>query len=67
MMELRCILTVYGALGDNPAVTIIPTSLSKQIKALENELYTKLFDRTTRQISLTPAGMELSLHAKRMV
>lgn len=43
------------------------SSLSKHIKALENELSVSLFNRNTRSISLTLAGMELSVHAKKIM
>lgn len=43
------------------------SSLSKQIKAIENELSVTLFNRNTRNITLTNAGMEFSIHAKRIV
>lgn len=46
---------------------ISQSSLSKQIKALEIELDTKLFDRNTRNISLTLAGEEFSIYAKKFV
>ena len=43
---------------------ISQSSLSKQIKALENELDTILFDRTTRNITLTDTGKEFLIYAK---
>lgn len=35
---------------------VAQTAISYSIKALENELGTKLFERTTKKVSLTPAG-----------
>lgn len=43
---------------------ISQSSLSKQIKALEHELNTLLFNRTTRSINLTDAGREFLVHSK---
>lgn len=38
--------------------TVQPT-VSRHISDLENELQTKLFDRTTHQVDLTPSGERL--------
>lgn len=38
---------------------VTPTAVSKAIKLLERELDTRLFNRTTRSVSLTEAGMQL--------
>lgn len=46
---------------------ISQSSLSKQIKALENELDTILFDRTTRNITLTDTGKEFLIYAKNSI
>ncbi|WP_316301238.1 LysR family transcriptional regulator [Clostridium butyricum] len=43
------------------------SSLSKQIKALENELNTILFDRNTRNLSLTPSGEEFLMYAQKTI
>ena len=40
-------------------------SLSQQIRALERELGTALFERTSRRVRLTPAGESLLPHARR--
>jgi DNA-binding transcriptional LysR family regulator len=42
------------------------SAVSQQIKALETELSAPLFDRTGRQISLTPAGEVLKPYAERL-
>lgn len=39
-------------------------ALSKNLKAMEACLGFRLFDRTTRSMSLTPAGAELLVHAR---
>ena len=46
---------------------ISQSSLSKQIKALEHELDTLLFNRTTRSINLTDAGKEFLIHSKKII
>jgi len=48
-------------------INISQSSLSQQINKLENELGIKLFERTTRNVHLTPAGDEFVLHAKRIM
>lgn len=46
---------------------ISQSSLSKQIKSLEIELDTSLFNRTTRNISLSESGKEFFIHAKKLL
>jgi DNA-binding transcriptional LysR family regulator len=41
--------------------------LSRTVRALENELAASLFVRTTRRVTLTPAGSALVEHARAMV
>lgn len=43
------------------------TALSHRMKKLEDDLGLKLFTRTTRQLALTPAGLELLPKARRMI
>jgi LysR family hydrogen peroxide-inducible transcriptional activator len=42
-------------------------SLSQQIMKLEDELGERLFERTKREVALTPAGDLLQLHAERVL
>ena len=42
-------------------------SLSQQIMKLEDELGERLFERTKREVSLTPAGDLLRVHAERVL
>lgn len=46
---------------------ISQSSLSKQIKSLEIELDTSLFNRTTRNINLSESGKEFLIHATRLL
>ena len=48
-------------------VCVTPSSLSQQIKKLEEELGVVLFGRTTRSVHLTPAGLEFLEHAKKIM
>ena len=43
------------------------TALSHRMKKLEDDLGIKLLARTTRQVSLTPAGQELLPRARRII
>jgi DNA-binding transcriptional LysR family regulator len=43
------------------------TAVSHRMRRLEDELGVKLFDRTTRELSLTKAGLDLMEKAKRIV
>ncbi|ADK82475.1 LysR family transcriptional regulator [Sediminispirochaeta smaragdinae] len=70
IQQLRLFLAVKKYMNFSVAADesyISQSSLSKHIKSLECELYVTLFDRTTRKISLTQAGLELSIHAEKIV
>ncbi|WP_044530821.1 LysR family transcriptional regulator, partial [Herbaspirillum sp. B65] len=43
---------------------ITPPALSRRIENLEQALQERLFDRTTRRVSLTPAGELFLVHAQ---
>src|SRR5690625_7249931 len=49
------------------AVSVSQPALSQQIRALEEELGTPLFDRLTTGIELTTAGQVLRSHAERIL
>lgn len=46
---------------------VVPSVLSKQIAALETDLQFKLFNRTTRRVSLTEHGTRYYDHCKRLL
>jgi DNA-binding transcriptional LysR family regulator len=69
-MEIRQ-LQLFIALAEEGSFTkaahrmnIVQSGLSISIKALEQELGTLLFDRTTRKVMLTPAGGLFLQHAR---
>jgi LysR family glycine cleavage system transcriptional activator len=47
------------------AVALTPAALGQRIKQLEDQLGTPLFQRTTRRVMLTSAGLALLPHARR--
>lgn len=49
------------------AVNLAPSSVSEQIQALENELDTALFDRSRRDLRLTPAGERFLDYARELL
>jgi DNA-binding transcriptional LysR family regulator len=49
------------------ALGLSKSNVSQQITTMENGIGAKLFDRTQKPISLTPAGQALSLHAHRIL
>ncbi|MFN8466699.1 MAG: LysR family transcriptional regulator [Caldilineaceae bacterium] len=65
--QVQCVLAVAEAGSFSAAAEdlyISQSSLSKLIIALEKELGVRLFDRTHRQITLTPAGDAFLPHAR---
>ncbi|CTQ63364.1 LysR family transcriptional regulator [Roseibium album] len=68
--QLRCFLSVADTLHFGRAaqsMDMLPASLGRQIKILENQLDTKLFFRTTRNVSLTAAGSAILEDARSLV
>jgi DNA-binding transcriptional LysR family regulator len=49
------------------AVHLSPTAFSERIRALEERLETRLFERTTRRVRLTAAGARLLPQARRVL
>ncbi|MGI5912238.1 MAG: LysR family transcriptional regulator [Syntrophomonadaceae bacterium] len=72
-MELRQLeyaLSVAKNMSFTRAATeicVTPSSLTQQIKKLEEELGVRLFKRTTRKIYLTPAGVEFVQKAEKVL
>jgi len=70
IMQLRCFLSVAEYLSFSRAaeqLNMTQPSITHQISALEDELGSKLFVRTTRIVRLTNAGLIFQEDAKRMV
>lgn len=70
LKQLQCFLAVaeQGHFGKAAAsLNMTQSPLSRQIQNLENSLKVKLFDRTTRAVSLTPSGRVFFSEAARIV
>jgi DNA-binding transcriptional LysR family regulator len=68
--QLKYVLTVAKHQNFSRAaneVCVTPSSLSQQIKKLEDELGVVLFGRTTRSVHLTPAGIEFVENARKIM
>jgi DNA-binding transcriptional LysR family regulator len=48
-------------------INVSQSSLSQQVNKLESELGVRLFDRTTRKVKLTPAGVDFVRHANNVL
>ncbi len=62
LKQLRCFLAVAEELGFGRAahrLNMLPSALGRHVRLLEEELGAPLFLRTTRHVSLTPAGAAL--------
>ena len=46
---------------------VAQSALSHQVAALESELGARLFDRTSRRVTLTSAGEDFVLHAREVL
>ncbi|GGH41715.1 DNA-binding transcriptional regulator, LysR family [Cribrihabitans marinus] len=68
--QIRCFLAVADSLHFGRAaqsLDMLPASLSRQIRLLEDKLETRLFLRTTRSVSLTEAGASILEEARALV
>lgn len=68
--QLRCFLAVADQLHFGRAaqsLDMLPASLGRQIRILEERLETRLFLRTTRTVSLTEAGAAIVEDARALV
>lgn len=67
-------LTVFTHVAESPSLTrgarrahLSPAAVSARIKALEEQLGTKLFYRDSRGVMLTPSGIKLLAHARKIL
>lgn len=61
-LQLRCFLAAADKLHFGRAaqsLDMLPASFGRQIRLLEDQLGTRLFERTTRRVTLSPAGAEI--------
>lgn len=68
--SLRCFIAAAELLNFRAAaerVHLSPAAFSERIRALEGLLEARLFERTTRQVVLTAAGMRLKMQAERVL
>jgi len=68
--SLRCFVAVAEALRFRAAarrVGLSPAALSDRVRLLEEELGVRLFDRTTRRVLPTDAGLRLLPHARALL
>ncbi len=68
--QLRCFIAVADELHFGRAAELLalaPPALSRQIRTLESELGVALLIRTTRQVSLTRAGLVLLEEARAII
>lgn len=55
----------FGAAAD--ALAVSQPNLSKQLSTMEEEMGTRLFERTSRRVALTPAGRAVLSRARRIL
>ncbi|WP_336646842.1 LysR family transcriptional regulator [Microbacterium sp. USHLN186] len=70
LVQLECFIAVAEELHFGAAATRLKMTqppLSRQIQQLERELSTRLFDRTSRRVTLTHAGRALLPNARRLI
>ncbi|ASP35900.1 LysR substrate-binding domain-containing protein [Labrenzia sp. VG12] len=70
LRQLKCFITVADTLHFGRAaqkLDILPASLGRQIKMLEDSLGSRLLTRTTRSVALTQAGSDLLEDARDIV
>ena len=70
LFQLKCFVNVVDQRSFTKAAFEVSSSqsaLSKQISKLEDELNVRLFDRSRRVVTLTPAGREFEPHARKLL
>lgn len=68
--QLRALLAVVDAgtfTGAADLLGVSQASVSRTVAALERALGTRVLQRTTREVSLTPVGAQVARHARRVV
>lgn len=68
--QLECFLAVASSLSFTKAaenLNVTQTTITNQIKSLENELRIKLFNRSTRMVEITSAGHDFISDAESML
>ncbi|MEW5734239.1 MAG: LysR family transcriptional regulator, partial [Thermodesulfobacteriota bacterium] len=68
--QLKTFRTVATLMNFNKAAELLhyaQSSVSAQVKALENELGVLLFERTGKKIRLTPSGEKMLLYAHKLL
>jgi LysR family transcriptional regulator, glycine cleavage system transcriptional activator len=68
--SLRCFEAAARELSFRAAaerVHLSPAAFGERIKRLEDQLSSRLFERTTRKVTLTPAGQRLFTQARRVL
>ncbi|MFD1486079.1 LysR family transcriptional regulator [Lacticaseibacillus baoqingensis] len=69
IQQIRCFLAVAKTLRFSDAaesLNLSQSAITKKIVNLERQLNVQLFDRTTRRVSLTPAGEQLRATANQL-
>ena len=68
--SVQCFVAAARTLNFRAAarqVALTPAAFGKRIKSLEDQLDQRLFERTTRHVSLTPAGQRFLPEARRLL
>jgi len=67
-LELALAIREHGSLaGAAGALDVVPSVVTKRLGALEARLGQRLFDRTTRRLSVTAEGEAVCRHAKQLL
>lgn len=67
LMYFNCVVEHGSISKASRQFDVQPSSISRQLAALENDLGVRLLDRTTRNVGLTEAGQTFYQYAKRIV
>ena len=68
--SIQCFVAAARTLNFRAAakqVALTPAAFGKRVKSLEEQLDQRLFERTTRHVSLTPAGQRFLPEARRLL